>query len=32
VLVAMVDHPNAGASRPALDALVQWTLHDLPVR
>ncbi len=32
VLVAMVNHPNAGASRAALDALVQWTLHDLPPR
>jgi D-alanyl-D-alanine carboxypeptidase/D-alanyl-D-alanine-endopeptidase (penicillin-binding protein 4) len=32
VLVALVNHPNAGAARPALDALVQWTLHDLPPR
>lgn len=24
VLVAIVNHPNAGAARPALDALVQW--------
>ncbi len=29
VLVAMVNHPNAGAARPALDALVQWTMDDL---
>jgi len=29
VLVAMVNHPNAGAVRPALDALVQWTINDL---
>ena len=29
VLVAMVNHPNAGAARPALDALVQWTMNDL---
>lgn len=27
-LVAIVNHPNAGSSRPALDALVQWTIHD----
>lgn len=25
VLVAMVNHPNANAARPALDALVDWT-------
>jgi D-alanyl-D-alanine carboxypeptidase/D-alanyl-D-alanine-endopeptidase (penicillin-binding protein 4) len=24
VLVAIVNHPNAGAAKPALDALVQW--------
>jgi serine-type D-Ala-D-Ala carboxypeptidase/endopeptidase (penicillin-binding protein 4) len=29
VLVAMINHPNAGAARPALDALVQWTINDL---
>jgi serine-type D-Ala-D-Ala carboxypeptidase/endopeptidase (penicillin-binding protein 4) len=29
VLVAMVNHPNANAARPALDALVQWTINDL---
>jgi serine-type D-Ala-D-Ala carboxypeptidase/endopeptidase (penicillin-binding protein 4) len=28
VLVAIVNHPNAGAARPALDALVQWTIDD----
>jgi serine-type D-Ala-D-Ala carboxypeptidase/endopeptidase (penicillin-binding protein 4) len=28
VLVAIVNHPNAGASRTALDALVQWTIND----
>jgi D-alanyl-D-alanine carboxypeptidase/D-alanyl-D-alanine-endopeptidase (penicillin-binding protein 4) len=28
VLVAIVNHPNANAARPALDALVQWTLRD----
>jgi D-alanyl-D-alanine carboxypeptidase/D-alanyl-D-alanine-endopeptidase (penicillin-binding protein 4) len=32
VLVAMVNHANAAAARPALDALVQWTMDDLPVR
>jgi serine-type D-Ala-D-Ala carboxypeptidase/endopeptidase (penicillin-binding protein 4) len=32
VVVALVNHANAGAARPALDALVQWTLHDLPAR
>ena len=25
VLVALVNHPNAAAARPALDALVEWT-------
>jgi D-alanyl-D-alanine carboxypeptidase/D-alanyl-D-alanine-endopeptidase (penicillin-binding protein 4) len=29
VLVAMINHPNANAARPALDALVQWTINDL---
>ena len=28
VLVAVINHPNANAARPALDALVQWTLDD----
>jgi D-alanyl-D-alanine carboxypeptidase/D-alanyl-D-alanine-endopeptidase (penicillin-binding protein 4) len=28
VLVAMINHPNAGAARPALDALVQWAIDD----
>ena len=28
VLVAMVNHPNAGAARPVLDALVDWTAGD----
>ena len=32
VLVAIVNHPQAGAARPALDALVQWTLRDTPPR
>jgi D-alanyl-D-alanine carboxypeptidase/D-alanyl-D-alanine-endopeptidase (penicillin-binding protein 4) len=26
VLVAIVNHPNANAAKPALDALVQWTI------
>jgi serine-type D-Ala-D-Ala carboxypeptidase/endopeptidase (penicillin-binding protein 4) len=28
VLVAMVNHPNAGAVRPALDALIDWAVID----
>jgi D-alanyl-D-alanine carboxypeptidase/D-alanyl-D-alanine-endopeptidase (penicillin-binding protein 4) len=28
VLVAMVNHPNAAAARPALDALIEWTALD----
>jgi len=32
VLVAIVNHPNANAARPALDALVQWTARDAPGR
>jgi serine-type D-Ala-D-Ala carboxypeptidase/endopeptidase (penicillin-binding protein 4) len=30
VVVAIVNHDKAGATRPALDALVQWTLRDAP--
>jgi D-alanyl-D-alanine carboxypeptidase/D-alanyl-D-alanine-endopeptidase (penicillin-binding protein 4) len=30
VLVAIVNHPHAIAARPALDALVQWSLRDTP--
>jgi D-alanyl-D-alanine carboxypeptidase/D-alanyl-D-alanine-endopeptidase (penicillin-binding protein 4) len=30
VLVAVINHPNANAARPALDALVQWTIDDIP--
>ena len=30
VVVAIVNHDKAGAARPALDALVQWTLRDAP--
>jgi len=32
VLVAMVNHPNAAAARPALDSLLQWTMRDAPSR
>jgi len=32
VLVAIVNHPNAAAARPAFDALVQWTMNDLDTR
>lgn len=32
VLVAMVQHPNAGAARPALEALVNWVARDAPAR
>jgi len=28
VVVAVVNHPNAGAARPAIDALVQWAIND----
>ncbi|MDP2005734.1 MAG: D-alanyl-D-alanine carboxypeptidase/D-alanyl-D-alanine-endopeptidase [Rubrivivax sp.] len=30
VVVAIVNHDKAGAARPALEALVQWTLRDAP--
>ncbi len=32
VLVAIVNHPQANAARPALDALVQWAARDAPAR
>jgi D-alanyl-D-alanine carboxypeptidase/D-alanyl-D-alanine-endopeptidase (penicillin-binding protein 4) len=32
VLVAVLNHPQAGGARPALDALVQWTLRDAPAQ
>jgi D-alanyl-D-alanine carboxypeptidase/D-alanyl-D-alanine-endopeptidase (penicillin-binding protein 4) len=32
VFVAMVNHAQAGAARPALDALLQWTVRDAPPR
>ena len=28
VLVAVINHPNANAAKPALDALVQWVIDD----
>ena len=30
VLVGIVNHPNASAAKPALDALTDWTARDLP--
>ena len=30
VLVGVVNHPNAGAAKPALDALIDWTARDMP--
>jgi serine-type D-Ala-D-Ala carboxypeptidase/endopeptidase (penicillin-binding protein 4) len=32
VLVAIINHANANQARPALDALVQWTIRDAPAR
>jgi D-alanyl-D-alanine carboxypeptidase/D-alanyl-D-alanine-endopeptidase (penicillin-binding protein 4) len=32
VVVAMINHPNANAARPAIEALVQWVLKDAPPR
>jgi serine-type D-Ala-D-Ala carboxypeptidase/endopeptidase (penicillin-binding protein 4) len=29
VVVAIINHPNANAARPALDAMVQWAAQDL---
>jgi serine-type D-Ala-D-Ala carboxypeptidase/endopeptidase (penicillin-binding protein 4) len=28
VVVALINHPNANAARPALDAVVQWALRE----
>ena len=28
VLVALINHPNANAARPALEALLDWTVRD----
>ncbi|MEQ1683097.1 MAG: D-alanyl-D-alanine carboxypeptidase/D-alanyl-D-alanine-endopeptidase [Burkholderiaceae bacterium] len=30
VVVAIINHANAGGARPALDALVQWAANDAP--
>ena len=32
VLVGILNHPQANAGRPALEALVQWTIQDSPPR
>jgi D-alanyl-D-alanine carboxypeptidase/D-alanyl-D-alanine-endopeptidase (penicillin-binding protein 4) len=32
VLVAVINHPNAPAGRPVLDALVKWAAEDGPLR
>ena len=32
VVVAIINHANANAARPALEAVVQWTLRDTPAR
>jgi D-alanyl-D-alanine carboxypeptidase/D-alanyl-D-alanine-endopeptidase (penicillin-binding protein 4) len=29
VLVAIANHPNAAAARPAIEALVEWAAQDL---
>jgi D-alanyl-D-alanine carboxypeptidase/D-alanyl-D-alanine-endopeptidase (penicillin-binding protein 4) len=29
VLVAIANHPNAAAARPAIEALIEWAAHDL---
>jgi len=30
-VVGIINHPNAGAARPALDRLVEWTVKDAPL-
>lgn len=32
VLVAIINHPNAGAARPAIEALVEWASRQTPHR
>jgi D-alanyl-D-alanine carboxypeptidase/D-alanyl-D-alanine-endopeptidase (penicillin-binding protein 4) len=32
VLVAMVNHANASAAKPALDALIDWAARDEPIK
>ena len=29
-VVGLVNHPNAGAARPALDRLIEWAVRDQP--
>jgi D-alanyl-D-alanine carboxypeptidase/D-alanyl-D-alanine-endopeptidase (penicillin-binding protein 4) len=29
-VVGLINHPNAGAARPALDRLVEWAVQDAP--
>ena len=29
-VVGIINHPNAGAARPALDRLVEWAVRDAP--
>ena len=31
-VVAIINHPNANAARPALEAVVQWAVRDAPAR
>jgi serine-type D-Ala-D-Ala carboxypeptidase/endopeptidase (penicillin-binding protein 4) len=28
VVVAVINHPNANAARPAIDTLVQWVINE----
>jgi len=28
--VAIINHPNAGAAKAALDTLIEWTARDTP--
>ena len=28
IVVGMINHPNAGAARPAMDALIQWAVQE----
>ena len=32
VVVAIINHANANAARPALEAVVQWAMRDTPAR
>jgi D-alanyl-D-alanine carboxypeptidase/D-alanyl-D-alanine-endopeptidase (penicillin-binding protein 4) len=31
VVVGIINHPNAPAARPALDAMVEWAVNDREV-